>query len=64
MEQVKERRSIAEVTMDGEGEYNDLLNVVELGDGTCLVYESQKLFGFGKMARVARVDISNGKEMY
>ena len=57
-------KSIAETTLDGEGEFSNLIYVTDLKDGTCLVYETQKVFGIGGgVARITRLDSEDGKEL-
>ena len=51
------KRSIAEVIMQGDGWYDELIKVNNLGDGTYLVYEKTKIYGhFEGFARVHRLD--------
>lgn len=56
-------KSIAETILSGEGGFDELLYVNNLNDGTCLVYEQQKLFGADYVVRVTRLDVSNGEEL-
>jgi len=63
MNEQKEHRSLAEVIIQGDGRYSELIRVDKLSDGTYLVYEKEKLFGpWEGFARVHRLD-PNQKEM-
>src|SRR3989344_7224508 len=58
-----ETRSIAEMYMDGDGQYDTCIQTISLGDGTYLVYEKQKLPGPCEgIARVRRVSDTASKE--
>jgi hypothetical protein len=57
-------RSIAEVIMDGDGRYDDLIGIDKLRDGTYLVYEKATLFGLWEgFARVHRLDPKKKTEL-
>jgi hypothetical protein len=71
MEKQKDMRSIAEVIIDGDGRYDNLIAVTKLRDGTYLIYEKEAVFGDNAgMARVHRLDsryslvLSFAKTMY
>jgi hypothetical protein len=59
-----ETRSLAEVIMQGDGRYDELIGVDKLRDGTYLVYEKTKLFGpWEGFARVHRLDPNKREEL-
>ncbi len=64
MSKTIQHKSIAETTLDGEGEFSNLIYVNNLKDGTYLVYETQRVFGWGGgVSRMIRLNSKDGKEL-